>query len=197
MESLMGSIKYLGFIIIPICFVMACYSIVGLHLFSGMTEMRCYKQLEEGIWEVDHEIENICGIWICPHEYNIYFYVISLECRDAALDGLPRDWHASDNKHFGYNNIRFDNFYNSLLIVFTYFSMAGITETTYLFWKGINSKVAGFYFVSLTLVLGFIFRELFLASLYEGFLEHSSIIKSANKTEQENLQQEIHSQRKK
>jgi len=37
----MSSFPKLGAIIIPLLFVMMYYSIVGIHLFTGLTEYRC------------------------------------------------------------------------------------------------------------------------------------------------------------
>ena len=70
LEGLVGSISMLGPILVPIFFVMLYYSIVGVHMFKGVTEIRCFKTPfpEEGVWELDDEIKNQCGIWQCPEE---------------------------------------------------------------------------------------------------------------------------------
>jgi hypothetical protein len=72
--------------------------------------------------------------------------------------------------------------------------MAGFAYTIYAFWKVINAKVVGFFFVSLAFFLGFILREMFLAQFYEGFMEHSSI-KSNTKNQQDEIESEIQATR--
>lgn len=53
---------------IPLLFVVIYYSIIGLHLFMGITEYRCRLTPEpvDGKWEADEEIKYLCGIWDCP-----------------------------------------------------------------------------------------------------------------------------------
>ena len=41
MEAYVGSFAKLGSIMVPLMFVMFYFSIIGLHLFSGLTEYRC------------------------------------------------------------------------------------------------------------------------------------------------------------
>lgn len=73
MVAFMSSFPKLGAIIIPLLFVMIYYSIVGIHLFMGLTEFRCRMtpepNFETQTWEADPTIKNLCGIWDCPAEY--------------------------------------------------------------------------------------------------------------------------------
>jgi hypothetical protein len=71
MDAFVGSFPRLGPILIPLLFVMLYYSIVGLHLFMGLTEYRCRltPEPEDDVWEADGEFKHLCGIWKCPHEY--------------------------------------------------------------------------------------------------------------------------------
>jgi hypothetical protein len=41
MDAFIGSLPKLRQILIPVLFVILYYSIIGLHLFSGVTENRC------------------------------------------------------------------------------------------------------------------------------------------------------------
>jgi hypothetical protein len=77
MEGLVSTIPHLGPILIPIIFVIFYYAIVGLHLFMGVTEIRCFKtpEPEHGVWELEEEIKNGCGSWPCPHGYIGFIYI--------------------------------------------------------------------------------------------------------------------------
>jgi hypothetical protein len=68
MDAFVGSFTKLGNILIPLLSVMFYYCVIGLHLYSGVTESRCRKTKEpvNGIWEADLDIKNLCGIWQCP-----------------------------------------------------------------------------------------------------------------------------------
>ena len=68
MDAFVGSGLRLGSILVPLLFVMLFYTIVGTHLFSGVTENRCRLTPEpvNGEWEAELEIRNLCGVWECP-----------------------------------------------------------------------------------------------------------------------------------
>lgn len=70
MDAFVESFPRLQTILIPLIFVMIFYSIIGIHLFSGLTEKRCRLTPEPvaGEWEVDTNIKNLCGIWDCPDQ---------------------------------------------------------------------------------------------------------------------------------
>lgn len=58
MDAFIGSFSRLGPILIPLIFVTLYYSIIGLHLFMGITENRCREtpEPENGIWIADPEL---------------------------------------------------------------------------------------------------------------------------------------------
>lgn len=64
---------------------MLYYSIIGLHLFNGITEYRCRETPEpeeDGTWLASEEEKHLCGVWDCPeHTY----------CGSLADYGLPRN----------------------------------------------------------------------------------------------------------
>ena len=68
MNAFVGSFPRLGPILIPLLFVILYYSIIGLHLFMGLTEYRCRMTSEpiDNVWVADPEIKTLCGIWECP-----------------------------------------------------------------------------------------------------------------------------------
>lgn len=70
MDAFVGSFPRLQAILIPLLFVMLFYCIIGIHLFQGLTEMRCRMTPEpiDNKWEADTEIRNLCGIWECPEK---------------------------------------------------------------------------------------------------------------------------------
>lgn len=76
MDAFVGSLTKLGSIMIPLIFVMLFYCIVGLHLFSGVTENRCRYTPEpvDNKWDADLSIQFLCGAWECPEKYNIMVY---------------------------------------------------------------------------------------------------------------------------
>jgi hypothetical protein len=78
MDAFVKSFMRLGPILIPLIFVMLYYSIVGLHLFSGVTENRCREshEPEDGKWPAVLEIKFLCGIWECPEGYQLRQIVI-------------------------------------------------------------------------------------------------------------------------
>ena len=83
---------------------MIFYCIVGIHLFSGLTESRCRKTPEpvDGKWEADLDVKFLCGIWDCPED---------LTCGNPSDYGIERDWHESDFLSFSFNLNRFDDFF--------------------------------------------------------------------------------------
>jgi hypothetical protein len=74
---------------------MVFYCIIGIHLFSGLTESRCRKTPEpvDGKWEADLEIKKLCGIWDCPE---------GLTCGNPADYHIERDEHESDFEQFAF-----------------------------------------------------------------------------------------------
>lgn len=82
MDAFLGSFTRLGPILIPLLFVMIFYTVVGLHLFMGMTEYRCRTTPlpVDGEWELAPGINFLCGIWDCPE---------GTYCGSKADYGLP------------------------------------------------------------------------------------------------------------
>lgn len=70
MDAFVGSFPRLGPILIPLIFVVIYYCVIGLHLFQGLTEMRCRytPQPVENQWPADLSIKFLCGIWDCPQK---------------------------------------------------------------------------------------------------------------------------------
>ncbi|CAD8095701.1 unnamed protein product [Paramecium sonneborni] len=183
--AFIGSFQRLGPILIPLLFVVLYYSIIGLHLFMGITEYRCREtpEPEEGKWIAVEDIKYLCGIWDCPE--NTY-------CGSLADHGLPRDLEENKFEQFGFGFIRFDDFFYSLFVVFTFLTIIGWSGTTFMFWRAMTTYVTAFYFVSLIFILAYLLSNLLLASFYESFMVLSSIKQNKNSdNEQEALENEI------
>jgi hypothetical protein len=86
MDAFVGSFSRLGPILIPLLFVVLYYSIIGLHLFMGLTEYRCRESPhpEGKEWVAAEGIYNLCGAWNCPER---------TYCGSPADYGLPRNFH--------------------------------------------------------------------------------------------------------
>lgn len=146
MDAFVGSFSRLGPILVPLIFVVIYYSIIGLHLFMGVTETRCRETSEpmDGVWIANESYKNLCGIKDCPT--NLY-------CGNPYEYDLPRNMTENSYEEFGYDFIRFDNFFYSLLVVFTFLNVTGWSGTTFEFWKAMTTYVTALYFVSLIFIL--------------------------------------------
>lgn len=105
---------------------MVCFAIIGLHLFSGVTESRCRKTpepIEGEIWEASDEVLKLCGIWDCPE--NLY-------CRNPIDYNLPKIIGENDSEEFYWDFIRFDDFFHSFLVVLTFLNVTGWSGSTYM-----------------------------------------------------------------
>ena len=104
---------------------MIYFSIIGLHLFIGLTERRCRltKYPIDNIWIADPNIQKLCGIWECPE--NTY-------CGSPLDYNLPRNETENDIEAFNWNFTRFDDFFHSLLVVFTFLNVTGWSGTTFM-----------------------------------------------------------------
>lgn len=109
----------------PFIFFLLFFSVIGLHFLKGLTTTRCRltPEPENGEWEASEEFPYLCGIYECPH---------NLTCGSPYDHGLEWNMHENDNEEFMWNYSRFDNLFNSLLVVFTYFCLIGWSETTYM-----------------------------------------------------------------
>lgn len=104
---------------------MIYFAIIGLHLFIGLTERRCRITPEpvDGVWLADDEVLKLCGIWECPEE---------LYCGSPVDYGLPKNATENDVAEFSWDFIKFDNFFHSLLVVFTFLNVTGWSGTTFM-----------------------------------------------------------------
>jgi hypothetical protein len=184
MMAFIGSFMHLGQILIPILFFMLFYAVVGLHLFSGLTEMRCREghEPEGGEWVASEEYPNLCGIWQCPHE---------LTCGSPADHGLPRNYHENDSESFFYNFSTFDDFFKSLFVIYLFINITGWTGTTYfvnylsilIVLEGNDHLRDGLLFLQSYLryvhvghkLSAFILSNLLLGAFYETFIVQSTI----------------------
>ncbi|CAK89639.1 unnamed protein product (macronuclear) [Paramecium tetraurelia] len=185
LDAFIGSFQRLGPILVPLLFVVLYYSIIGLHLFMGVTEYRCREtpEPEDGKWIAVEDIKHLCGIWDCPED---------TYCGSLADHGLPRDLQENRYEQFGFGFIRFDDFFYSLFVVFTFLTIIGWSGTTFMFWRAMTTYVTAFYFVSLIFILAYLLSNLLLASFYESFMVLSSIKQNKNSdNEQEALENEI------
>ena len=172
MDAFIGSFPRLGPILIPLLFVLIFYTIVGLHLFIGLTEYRCREtpEPEEHKWPIIEEIKNLCGVWKCTEGY----------CGSLADYGLQRNFTENFNEPLYYNFNRFDDFFTSLFVTFTFLNVTGWSATTFLYWHAITTFAAAFYFITLILILAYILSNLLLATFYESFVVFSSIKSNKN-----------------
>ncbi|CAD8070112.1 unnamed protein product [Paramecium sonneborni] len=175
-------------VLIPIFLVMIYFAIIGLHLFIGLTEKRCRITPEpiDGVWLADDEVLKLCGIWECPE--NLY-------CGSPVDHNLPKNMTENDVADFSWDFIRFDDFFHSLLVVFTFLNVTGWSGTTFMFWKAMTTYVTATYFLVLIVLLAFILSNLLLALFYESFMEKSSIKNSSSKAKKQ--EQEIEEDLKK
>lgn len=104
---------------------MIYFAIIGLHLFLGLTERRCRITPEpvDGVWLADDGVLKLCGIWKCPE---------GLYCGSPADYGLPKNVTENSIAEFSWDFIRFDNFFHSLLVVFTFLNVTGWSGTTFM-----------------------------------------------------------------
>lgn len=169
MNAFVGSFPKLGAIIIPLLFVMFFYAIVGLHVFQGITEYRCREtpvpDFKKNEW-VAAEIENLCGIWICPE---------GTYCGSPAEYDIPRDFNEGQSEAFTFGYNRFDDIFYSLLVIFTYLNVTGWSGTVFFYWKAVSTYLTGFFFVTLIFLLAYVLSNLLLATFYESFMVQSSI----------------------
>ena len=87
--------------------------------------MRCRITSEpvDGEGEASEEVPHLCGLYHCPE---------GLTCGSPYDYGVHWNPKENDNEEFMWNFVRFDNLFNSLLVVFTYFCLIGWSETTYM-----------------------------------------------------------------
>ncbi|CAD8145327.1 unnamed protein product [Paramecium pentaurelia] len=187
-NAYVGSFLRVKPVLIPIFLVMIYFSIIGLHLFIGLTERRCRltQYPIDDIWIADPNIQKLCGIWECPE--NTY-------CGSLLDYDLPRNETENDLEAFNWNFTRFDDFFHSLLVVFTFLNVTGWSGTTFMFWKAMTTYVTATYFLIMILLMAFILSNLLLALFYESFMEKSSIKNTQKKLKQE--QQQIEEEIKK
>lgn len=160
MEAYVGSFAKLGSILVPLIFVVFYFCIIGLHLFQGLTEFRCRLTPEpvDGNWIADLSIKNLCGIWDCPEDRY---------CGSPADYNLERNFYENEYLEFTYNFTRFDDFFYSLFVVFTFLNVTGWSGTTFMFWRSFSTYFTAFYFVCLIFILAYILSNLLLATFYE------------------------------
>ncbi|CAD8060541.1 unnamed protein product [Paramecium primaurelia] len=188
-NAYVGSFLRVKQVLIPIFLVMIYFSIIGLHLFIGLTERRCRltKYPIDNIWIADPNIQKLCGIWECPE--NTY-------CGSPLDYNLPRNETENDIEAFNWNFTRFDDFFHSLLVVFTFLNVTGWSGTTFMFWKAMTTYVTATYFLIMILLMAFILSNLLLALFYESFMEQSSIKNTQKKLKQDQQQIEEEIKRK-
>ena len=103
----------------------------------------------------------------------VYFNLLcifSTYCGSPADYGLPRNFHENDIFELSYNFLRFDDFFYSLLVVFTFLNITGWSGTNYMFWKSMTTYVTALYFVTLIILLAYILSNVLLGILYESFV---------------------------
>lgn len=90
-----------------------------------LTEYRCRFTPEpvDRVWEADPDVLYLCGIWECPE--NLY-------CGSPADYGLPKNMTENDVEEFVWDFIRFDDFFHSLLVIFTFLNVTGWSGTTFM-----------------------------------------------------------------
>lgn len=96
--------------------------------------------------------------------------ISSTYCGSRADHHLPRNFHENDNFELSYNFLRFDDFFHSLFVVFTFLNVTGWSGTTFMFWKAMTTYVTAFYFVSLIFLLAYVLSNLLLGIFYESFM---------------------------
>ncbi|CAD8064649.1 unnamed protein product [Paramecium sonneborni] len=188
-NAYVGSFLRVKSVLIPIFLVMIYFSIIGLHLFIGLTERRCRitEYPVDNVWIADPNIQKLCGIWECPE--NTY-------CGSLLEYNLPRNDTENDVEAFNWNFTRFDDFFHSFLVVFTFLNVTGWSGTTFMFWKAMTTYVTATYFLIMILLMAFILSNLLLALFYESFMEKSSIKNTQKKLKQEQKQIEEEIKRK-
>lgn len=77
----------------------------------------------DGEWLADDSILKLCGIWECP---------VDRYCGSPADYGLPRNETENDFEAFTWNFTRFDDFFYSLFVVFTFLNVTGWSGTTFM-----------------------------------------------------------------
>ena len=104
---------------------MIYFAVVGLHLFRGLTETRCRltPEPEDGVWEAYDGWKELCGIRECP---------IGTFCGNLIDHNLPKNSTENDEEEFFWDFIRFDDFFHSLLVVFTFLNVTGWSGTTFM-----------------------------------------------------------------
>jgi hypothetical protein len=66
---------------------------------------------------------------------------------------LPRDHKEGEFEELAYNFNRFDDFFYSLFVVFTFLNVTGWSGTTFMYWKAMTTYATAFYFVTLIFLL--------------------------------------------
>lgn len=66
---------------------------------------------------------------------------------------MERNLGETDFLEFSYNFTRFDDFFYSLFVVFTFLNVTGWSGTTFMFWKAMTTYTTAFYFVTLIFLL--------------------------------------------
>ncbi|EAR90588.2 cation channel family protein (macronuclear) [Tetrahymena thermophila SB210] len=169
-NAFFSSFQHLGKTFFPLICVILLYAVVGMSFFQGHVESRCrlteHPEHNSDIWEVDESNQYPCGVLECPK--NTF-------CGNPADFGLP--FNKTEAKHetllFGYN--LFNSIEWALFAVYNFLMVTGWVQTTYMYWRAQDKAVSAIYFVSLVLFLSQIISNIILATLYEGFIDETSI----------------------
>ncbi|KAL4468538.1 hypothetical protein ABPG74_005041 [Tetrahymena malaccensis] len=169
-NAFFSSFQHLGKTFFPLICVILLYAVVGMSFFQGHVESRCrlteHPEPHSDIWEVDESNQYPCGALECPK---------GTFCGNPADYGLP--FNKTEAKHetllFGYN--LFNSIEWALFAVYNFLMVTGWVQTTYMYWRAQDKAVSAIYFVSLVLFLSQIISNIILATLYEGFIDETSI----------------------
>ncbi|KAL4496078.1 hypothetical protein ABPG72_015500 [Tetrahymena utriculariae] len=169
-NAFFSSFQHLGKTFFPLICVIVLYAVVGMSFFQGHVESRCrlteHPEHNSDIWEVDESNQYPCGVLECPK---------GTFCGNPADYGLP--FNQTEAKHetllFGYN--LFNSIEWALFAVYNFLMVNGWVQTTYMYWRAQDKAVSAIYFVSLVLFLSQIISNIILATLYEGFIDETSI----------------------
>ncbi|EGR27121.1 hypothetical protein IMG5_201460 [Ichthyophthirius multifiliis] len=171
-ESFIGSFKHLPKIFVPLLFVMLYYTIVGISLFNSLQENRCRytKQpvLKDGKleWPIDPSLKYTCGVFECPE--NRY-------CGNPGDYDMPLNPEENNIPELYYGYDTFDQFSDTFQSIFQFLNVTGWSQTTYILWRSQYKTITGAYFISLIVLLAYVFSNILLASLYQGFLLQKTI----------------------
>ncbi|KAL4496084.1 hypothetical protein ABPG72_015506 [Tetrahymena utriculariae] len=164
---------------IPFLSVVLLYSVIGLYFFNGLLESKCREtpdpSLDPYSWPILEDNPFLCGYNSCPEDSY---------CRnpfDYNLSEIP-----SDNNHielfYGFTN--FDTIWQSMYTVQSFFTVNGWSTVTEIYQRAQNKTISQIYFGSLVLLLAHIFGNMVLATLHESFMEHHSICKDEDDSNQ-------------